>query len=85
MNADLKDYIKSCATSAQYKAAQQPDEPMEQPVKPAPENSELRYLHFNGIGKNYLVTLDHYSSFFEVDSLLAMTSERVIRKLKPHF
>ena len=83
MNADLKECIKSCATRAEYQAAQQP-ELMEQAVTCwTPGDSELQYLHFNG--KNYPVTLDYYSGFFKVDTVPAMTSESAIRRLKPHF
>ncbi|CAB4028483.1 Retrovirus-related Pol poly from transposon, partial [Paramuricea clavata] len=35
--------------------------------------------------KSYLVTVDYYSNFFEVDCLEKLTSLAVIKKLKPHF
>ncbi|CAB3984941.1 Retrovirus-related Pol poly from transposon, partial [Paramuricea clavata] len=35
--------------------------------------------------KSYLVTVDYYSNFFEVDRLEKLTSLAVIKKLKPHF
>ena len=34
--------------------------------------------------KQYLVTTDYYSNFFEVDRIYSMTSEAVIKKLKAH-
>ena len=35
-------------------------------------------------GRDYMVTVDYYSSFFEVDSLTTKTAVEVIRKLKAH-
>ena len=35
-------------------------------------------------GRDYLVTIDYYSNFFEVDWLLNKTSKEVISKLKSH-
>ena len=34
--------------------------------------------------RDYMVTVDYYSSFFEVDSLTTKTAVKVIRKLKAH-
>lgn len=35
-------------------------------------------------GRDYMVTVDYYSSFFEVDGLTTKTAEEVIKKLKAH-
>ena len=35
--------------------------------------------------KDYLVTVDYFSSFFEIDQMYSTTSETVIKKLKGHF
>ena len=34
--------------------------------------------------KDYLVTVDYFSSFFEIDRMYSTTSETVIKKLKGH-
>ena len=34
---------------------------------------------------NYLVTLDYYSNYFEIDELTTTSSEAVITKVKTHF
>ena len=39
---------------------------------------------FQLIRRDYMVTVDYYSSFFEVDSLTTKTAVEVIRKLKAH-
>ena len=36
-------------------------------------------------GRNYLVTVDYYSNFLEVDYLSTTTTKQVITKLKGHF
>ena len=36
-------------------------------------------------GKNYLVTIDHYSDFFELDSLTNTYAKTVIRAMKRNF
>ncbi|XP_028412521.1 uncharacterized protein LOC114535405 [Dendronephthya gigantea] len=36
-------------------------------------------------GKNYLVTIDHYSDFFELDSLTSTYTRTVIRAMKKNF
>ena len=35
--------------------------------------------------KEYLVTVDYFSGFYEIDRLHSTTSNAVIRKLKKHF
>ena len=40
-------------------------------------------LEFMGI--KYLITVDYYSRFIEVDKLTTSTSQQVITKLKAHF
>ena len=35
-------------------------------------------------GTEYMVTVDYYSSFFEVDRLTTKKAEEVIKKLKAH-
>ena len=84
MNADLKAYVQSCATCAEYQPAQQP-EPMAQPTKPSRPWEIVSSDMFTLNGKNYLITVDHYSGFFEADWLPAMNSKTVIKKLKAHF
>ena len=39
----------------------------------------------NSKEKNYLVTVDHYPDFFEVDALSTKDNSVVIKKMKPHF
>lgn len=84
MNSDLKAYIQACPTCAEYRPAQ-PPEPMTQPAKSSRPWEIVSADIFTLNGKDYLLTVDHYSSFFEVDWLPTLTSKTVITKLKVHF
>jgi len=84
MNAELKQHIKSCPTCAEYQPAQQ-KEPILRPTKPARPWEIVSSDIFTLSGKNYMVTVDHYSGFFEIDDLPTVSSETIIKKLKPHF
>ena len=84
MNAEIKEYIKSCSICADYQRAQSP-EPMLQPVKPSRPWEVVSADIFTYSGKDYLVTVDQFSGFFEIDHLHTMTSQSVINKLRPHF
>ena len=67
-----------------YQRAQTP-EPMLQPVKPSRPWEVVSADIFSYNGKDYLVIVDHFSGFFEMDHLHTMTSQSVINKLRPHF
>ena len=84
MNAEIKEYIKSCSICADYQLAQTP-EPMLQPVKPSRLWEVVSPDIFNRNGKDYLVTVNHFSGFFEMEHLHNITLQSVINKLKPHF
>ena len=62
-----------------------PKEPLtvhEIPTRPL-RNFVLDLFHFDG--KGYMVTINYYSRYFEVDSLPDTSSSTVINKLKVHF
>ena len=84
MNETLKAYIQSCAICAQYSTAQQ-REPMLSPQQPTRPWEIVSAGLFTLNGKQYLVTCDHYSGFFEIDQMQSTTSAFLIKKLKAHF
>jgi calcineurin-like phosphoesterase len=47
--------------------------------------NKIRLDIFEIKGRNYLIAVDYYSNFIEVDYLLTMTSSQMIRILKKHF
>ncbi|XP_064115055.1 uncharacterized protein K02A2.6-like [Macrobrachium nipponense] len=84
ISAEIRQYVESCdvCTSYSYK---QPEEPLhlhEVPSCPWQKvGSDMSTIE----GRNYLVTVDYCSNFFEVDYLPETTSDAVITKLKHHF
>ena len=84
MNAELKDFILKCDVCNSYKP-EQPREPLmphEIPSRPW-QKVGTDLLQFDG--RQYLITVDYYSSFFEVDKLETTDSRSVINKLKMQF
>ena len=84
MNAELKDFILKCDVCNSYQP-EQPREPLmlhEIPSRPW-QKVGTDLLQFDG--QQYLITIDYYSSFFEVDKLETTDSRTVISKLKMQF
>jgi transposase InsO family protein len=83
MNKDIEEVIAKCNICAQYQAANQKEPLMSSPVPTRPWESIATDL-FELRSKDYLVTVDYYSNFIEVDRLYSKTSAEVIHKLKAH-
>ena len=84
MNSDLKDFILKCDVCNSYKP-EQPREPLmphEFPSRPW-QKVGTDLLQFDG--RQYLITVDYYSPFFEVDKLETTDSRTFINKLKMQF
>ena len=84
MNADMKDYISRCERCRNFEISNQKETlmPHELPSRPWEKvGTDL----FSLDGRDYLITVDYLSNFWEVDRLLDTKSSTVIRKLKAHF
>ena len=84
MTAEIKDYIAKCAVCATYQK-EQPKEPLishKIPTRPW-ETVGRDLFHFKD--RDYLCTVDYYSSYFEIDTLTKKTAIPVIHSLKKHF
>ena len=84
MSSKIRQYIESCDTCATHsdKQAAEPLFMHEVPGRPWQRvGTDLLSLE----GRNYLITVDYYSNFFEIDFLKETLSEDVITKLKHHF
>jgi hypothetical protein len=84
MNSDIENYVKKCAVCNSMKQHQQ-KEPMithEVPIRPW---SIVACDIFTWNRLKYLVTVDSYSGWFEIDGLKSETSKSVINHLKGHF
>ena len=84
MNNEVKDYISRCDICLTY-APRQQEEPLLCHEVPDRRWAKAATDLFQLENKDYLVTVDYFSDFFEVDRLYSTTSETVIKKLKGHF
>ena len=85
MSADIRQMVESCETCSAM-ADRQSAEPLFLHDVPSRPWEKVATDLFTVHGRNYLLTVDFYSNFFEVDYLGDdMTSEAVITKLKHHF
>lgn len=84
MNEQIKTFIVKCdiCRSVDMKQQKETLQPHEVEGRPwAKVGTDL----FTFDDKNYLITVDYYSNFWEVDYLPDTKSSTVIRKLKAHF
>ncbi|XP_014666364.1 PREDICTED: uncharacterized protein K02A2.6-like [Priapulus caudatus] len=84
IKSDVKDYIRKCDVwlSMATKQLKEPMYPQGAPARPlAKVAADLFVLD----SKNYLVTVDYFSNFLEIDHLTTTTSPAVIPKLKTQF
>ena len=84
INSQVSDMCRNCVICAQYKQ-QHPREPLQPyPVPTLPWQLVSQDLfELNGIP--YLVTVDHYSDFYEIDRLPSIQSTAVVQATKQHF
>ena len=82
MNKDIEDVVRQCVQCAEFQ-----NKVSREPLKPTP-TTDLPYsevgtdiFHF----KDYLITVDYYSKFIEVDELKDLQSSTVINTLKSQF
>ena len=84
MSADIRANVESCDTCATY-CAKQPEQPLQMHEVPERLWQKVGSDIFTIKGRNYLVTVDYYSQFIELDYLTETNSATVITKLYHHF
>ena len=84
MSAEIKELIKSCEVCRSYDTTPQKETLMPHKVTTRPWEQIGADL-FKLDNKDYLVTSDYYSNFFEIDRLPNTRASTVIPKLKNHF
>ncbi|XP_055527973.1 uncharacterized protein K02A2.6-like [Wyeomyia smithii] len=88
MSSQIKDVLKQCATCSKF-APSQPNPPLMShsiPVYPFQLVSmDVFFAENQGAKLKLLVTVDHYSDFFEVDELQDLTPDSVIKACKRNF
>ena len=84
INKDISDAISRCAPCNSNKSHQQKEPLLIHPIPELPWSLiSADIFEWNGI--HYLVVVDSYSGWFELDTLHSLTSAAVIRKLKRQF
>ncbi|VDI61503.1 Hypothetical predicted protein [Mytilus galloprovincialis] len=84
MNAEVKDYIQRCETCRTFERKQQKETLISHEIPSRPWSKVgIDLMTFQS--KNYLVTVDYYSNYWEVDYLEDTLALTVIRKLRAQF
>ena len=84
MSKEIQQYVEACETCARYASTQQPETLNLHPIPNRPW-SKVGIDLFSISGRDYLVTVDYMSNFYEVDYLPEITAATVITKIKYHF
>lgn len=84
MSAEIRQYVESCSVCAEFSTKQAP-EPLQVHEVPKRPWERVGTDLFAIEGRNYLITVDYFSQFFEIDFLSDTTSQAVITKLKNQF
>ena len=84
MTADIAAYVRLCKV-CQALGTQQQNETLTPHQIPSRPWSKVGLDIFTLSDQHYLITVDHYSNFWEIDRFDSIDSATVIRKLKSHY
>ena len=85
MSAEMKQYISTCETCRELDNTTHTRETLMSHEVPSRPWEKIATDIFSLDGKDYLVTIDYYSNFWEVDRLPNTKASTTILKLKSHF
>ena len=84
MTNDVREHTQQCETCREFEHSQAKEPLMNHELPSRPwQKVGADLLHVNN--KDYLVTVDYYSNFWEIDRLYDTLSKTVIQKMKAHF
>ncbi len=84
MTSEIKEYVSKCEICRKYENANQRETLMTHEVPEWPwQKIGVDEMELNG--KHYLITVDYFSNFWEIDRLRRRTTNEIISKLKAHF
>ena len=84
MNKKVEDYIARCSTCNSYQSEQAKEPMISQHIPTRPwEKVGMDLFELNN--RDFLITVDYYSNYFEVDRLTSKTAKEVINKTKANF
>ena len=84
MSSEIRQFVETCGVCSTYLDKQIP-EPIHLHDVPSHPWQKVGTDIFTWAGRNYLITVDYYSKFFELDYLPDTASSTVISKIKHHF
>lgn len=84
MSTEIRQFVETCGTCASDCDKQPAESPVTSDIPERPWQKIASDLCTYG-GKEYMITIDYHSNFFEIDLLNATTSDAVIMKMKAHF
>jgi len=84
MSAEIKECISMCEICHKYDTSPQKETLMSHDVPTRPWEKVGVDL-FEIENRDYLVTVDYYSNYWEIDRLYTTTAKTVVQKLKSHF
>ena len=82
MSAELKEAVQKCSVCEEFQPANQKDELMTHPIPEYPWQAVASDC-FELDGKHYVVVVDMYSDYIEFAELRDMTSETLIKAIRP--
>ena len=84
MSAEIKEFTGQCETCRRYETAQQKETLMSHEIMERPWE-KVGVDIFTLYDVNYLVLIDYYSNFWEVNRLEDTKASTCMRKIKAHF
>lgn len=84
MNKQIEDLVGNCSVCLAHRASNSKEPMINHPIPNRPWQTVATDL-FTWNNENYMVTVDYYSRYFELDKLHSTTASAVIRKLKANF
>ncbi|XP_055527309.1 uncharacterized protein K02A2.6-like [Wyeomyia smithii] len=88
MNDQIKNRIQECETCAKFAASQTKPPMKSHPIPVYPfqlVSMDVFFQVYQGKQRKFLVTVDHYSDYFEIDILKDLTPSSVIQACKRNF
>lgn len=84
MSKQIEDLVGKCPVCLEHRPSNTKEPMISHPIPSRPWQTVATDL-FTWNNENYIVTVDYYSRYFELDKLHCTTASAVIHKLKAHF
>ncbi|XP_058828067.1 uncharacterized protein K02A2.6-like [Topomyia yanbarensis] len=88
MSAQIKEVVSQCSVCAKFGSSQSPAPMQSHPIPVYPfqlVSMDIFFAEYQGKNRKWLVTVDHFSDFFEVDQLKDLTPKSTIAVCKSNF